>query len=191
MVADPLGPTTRKQRKTLVAAAATSLVIVFTKVLPESLPSLGISKLDPKHVLLSLVIGNCYFIATSFIYGLGDYWTWEHRLRQMVHESKRSLTLEQAIELALKVHPAEFSQSRWLRRIARVSRPLRDLVRLRASKDELVQIFEEFNEGKRRAFALAWKASPIALTRILLDFWVAPVFGAAAILALVWRCLHT
>lgn len=107
LVADHLTSPTRRQRKALLATVATSLIVCWTKVTPEGIPSLGISqKLDPKIVLGFLACVDFYFLLTFVVYWLADYWTWELNLRRSIdslQETKEGfLSLDEAIQLAMR-----------------------------------------------------------------------------------------
>jgi hypothetical protein len=107
LIADQLTGTTRSQRRALLTVTATSFVVFWSGVMPESIPSSGITqRLDRKLMLGGLLGVDIYFLVTFFIYWLADFWTWERNLRRAVESLQKTdtgkISLRDAIDLALR-----------------------------------------------------------------------------------------
>jgi hypothetical protein len=185
LVADHLTGVTRSQRRALLTAAATSLIVLWSGVMPESLPSLGITqKLDRKVILEILTAVDFYFWLTFIVYWLADYWAWERKLRRSIESLQKtkegSPSLEEAIDLALGLSAGNLHQKGIL-----------SYFKVRASVAELKQMFQDFAKGKIGVLKLSARATPSALIRMMIDVALPLLIGLIAIAWLVVRCLET
>jgi hypothetical protein len=194
LVADHLTAVTRGQKKALLTAAATSAIVFLSGVMPESLPSLGITKrLEPKFILGCLAGIDLYFLLTFIIYWLADYWKWERDLRRSVESLQKTaegrLSLEEAIDLAIKVTAGDLHRWQWVRWLTPRTRAARGYFKLRAPPLELKKSFGDFAEGKIGVLRLSFAAAPSSWLRLLADGAFPALFGVAAILSLIFRYL--
>lgn len=106
-IRDPLSEETRRTRKSLLGTSAVGIVIIWTKLLPTRISTLGIdfSVSDQSALLdaLGLIVG--YYLVSFVAYAVSDFVDWRLARASAAYEYDRSLYAE-GREMTVKTHGA-------------------------------------------------------------------------------------
>jgi hypothetical protein len=196
LTSDHLTTVTRGQKRALLIIAATALVVFWSGMMPESIPSLGIAtRIRPKLVFAVLAGVDLYFLVTFVIYWMADYWTWQRDLRRSIKtlqdQRDGKPTLEEAIDVAMRISRGDMHPSPLVRWITKRCRPLLESIKVRAPSSHLKVLFDEFTDQRIGIWKLAWAAAPSSWLRLFVDGIFPAFLGVGAAVCMFVRFHQT
>jgi hypothetical protein len=139
LLADPLSEVARKERRSLLVAAAVGIVIAKTRLVPTKISTLGIefSETDKSSLILIVAAVVVYFAVAFIIYAWSDFAAWRVNLYDAQFESLLAAGLAQAPGVRIRDREREKFDHRKRHFYAFIARPA---YYLRAVFDFLIPI---------------------------------------------------
>lgn len=85
---DPLGETSRKERRNLLAASVVGLLISKVGLIPTKISALGIELSGSSQIAFTILAAGIilYFVLAFLLYGLSDFLIWRERYQQYLED---------------------------------------------------------------------------------------------------------